>query len=114
MKIFYVVRDASRNKSTEQVVAFCKSRETADALADALSKHRREGAFHTLYKEMEGTPQVGSNKGVKIYACLNLCASEMIVDSIHADSESAEKALNQGRGATPEYMVYKAPLLGGG
>jgi hypothetical protein len=68
--------------------------------------------FHTLWKETGDTPSVATTKGVVIYACINQWAGELIVDSIHADSEEAEESLNQGRGATGEYAVYQAPLLG--
>jgi hypothetical protein len=112
VKIFYVVRDVSRNGSTQQVVAFFKSEALANQVAQVLSDGCTEAQFRTIYKDMKGSPRIATNKGVTIYACLNLWAGEMIVDSIHADSESAEKALNQGRGATAEYEVREVPLVG--
>ena len=112
MRIFYVARSASSAGSTQQVVAFFKDEATANRVADILSETCREGYFHTLWKETGDTPSVATTKGVVIYACINQWAGELIVDSIHADSEEAEESLNQGRGATGEYAVYQAPLLG--
>ena len=112
MKIFYIRRSASSAGSTEQVIAFFREEAAANRVKDILSETCREGYFYTSWKEMNGEPSVATNKGVVIYACINQWAGELLVDSIHADSEEAENALNQGRGATGEYAVYKAPLLG--
>lgn len=112
MKIFYIRRSASKSAgSTEQVVAFFKDEAAANRVKGILSETCREGCFYTLWKEMKGEPIAATNKGVVIYACINRWAGELLVDSIHADSEEAERALNQGRGATGEYVVYQAPLL---
>jgi hypothetical protein len=111
MRIFYVARSANSAGSTEQAVAFFKEEAAANQVKDILSETCREGYYRTTWKEMEGTPSEATTKGVVIYVCINQWAGELIVDSIHSDSEKAEKALNQGRGATGEYAVRQVPLL---